>query len=30
LHVLARVVITHVDVLGTWAKLREPAEFQRT
>ena len=26
-HVLGKVVITHVDVLGMWAKLREPGKF---
>jgi hypothetical protein len=29
-HVLAKMVITHVDVLGTWANLWEPGKFQRT
>jgi hypothetical protein len=30
LHVLAKTVITYVDVLGTWAKFWEPGKFQRT
>jgi hypothetical protein len=30
LQVLAKMVITHVDVLGTWAKHWEPGKFQHT
>jgi hypothetical protein len=30
LHALAKMVITHIDVLGTWAKFWEPGEFQCT
>jgi hypothetical protein len=29
-YIFAKVMVTHVDMLGTWAKLQKPGKFQCT